>query len=421
MALVAICGGILAGCGKDEPKAKPEPKPNVPPKQEEPKPNTPPKEEPKEEPKKEPETHILKAITADMIDNDGVVVLSEEITEIAADCAKYNALIKKITGKNVVKIGKQAFFMNGGLVEMDFPKLTDIGEEAFGRCRTLKVINLPELTTIEQYAFLDCISVTEISIPKIKRIGAKAFFGMNLLRKVTMGADLPSIDPSAFDSTSIGKDLFVPEASVEKYKEFALAAKFRSINDTHKIAAYDPFPSGAEVKGDVLVRVPTTTNVYNFVLDPRIRVIASRAFAGVNKMQGKFSAAGVEELGDLAFEHCSNIRSMEFPKLKQIGAEVFWACSRMEQFHAPLIEEIGAKGFYFTKALEQIYLPNIKKIGDEAFDTSGVKTLEFGDTPPEIGKKVFSQKVTIVVPNPEKYAEWVKKHNLNVHIVKKGE
>ncbi|MBO7344655.1 MAG: leucine-rich repeat protein, partial [Clostridia bacterium] len=70
-----------------------------------------------------------------------------------------------------------------------------------------------------------------------------------------------------------------------------------------------------------------------------------------------------------AFSNCPNLTSVEFYKMKNIGAKAFKDCSKLSVvIISDCLEEIGENAFYYCSELTSIYIPaTLKTIGKNAF------------------------------------------------------
>lgn len=403
---------VFYSCDKGSPTPE-EPSPVVP--KPSPKPNPPKPEEPKPKASK-----VLEKLTAEMIDQDGVLNIPNDITELASNIAKDNTRIISINAKNVEKIGDGAFANNPNLRILYFPNLKEIGAEAFASCKSLVKINIPLLEVINARAFFDCSSIDEIKIPMIKEIKEKAFSGILKNLDIYMGAKSPLISDDAFENTSKIKKLHVPKEAEGQYKDIADKYKFTYLNE-HVLSKYSDIPAGTEIDGNTLKVFPRNVSVTDFVLSPDIHIIGSGAAFSRTLLKGKFSGLCVEDIKDYAFMDCSNITTLDFPALKKIGEKCFSGCSKISEVLAPNLETIGRFAFYSCSKLEKLSFPKIKKIDSNAFDAcDNLNTIEMGGEPPWIGLNVFKNKkgeflpLTIIVPEEakDKYEAWKKENKL---------
>lgn len=126
---------------------------------------------------------------------DGSVefIFGDGVTEIAPS-ALGGTFVSKNTfagsvkiGKNVEKIGSDAF-VGSNITEIELPaSLKEIGSSAFEKCEKLKKIQFPEgVETIGNSTFIDCTALEEVSFPKsLKKIGNSTFSRCTAITKVS--------------------------------------------------------------------------------------------------------------------------------------------------------------------------------------------------------------------------------------------
>ena len=98
--------------------------------------------------------------------------------------------------------------------------VTRIGDCAFFGCENLTSIVLPDsITEIGEYAFYGCEKLTSIIIPNsVVEIGQAAFECCKSLKTITMSASLTKIGISLFFYCYELETIFVPNNSVEFFK-----------------------------------------------------------------------------------------------------------------------------------------------------------------------------------------------------------
>lgn len=170
------------------------------------------------------------------------VNLSEKVTTIADEFFSQSTGLTSITiPDNVTTIGNGAFSGCIGLTSITIPdKVTTIGHNAFRDCSRLKSLMIGTgVTSIGDETFSGC-AVTSITIPdNVKTIGFGAFASCTKLTSLTIGASVTSINgfgncgslkdlicyapvPPTFtswDNSSNNVTLYVPNSSIDDYKE----------------------------------------------------------------------------------------------------------------------------------------------------------------------------------------------------------
>lgn len=406
--LIALCLlGCLGACDKaprQEPTPQPEPTPVVPVKPAKPQEGEqtppPPEDKPnKPEDKQDaapPPTKILTAggITAEMLQG-GVLTLSKDYAEIADNALRGRNDIIKLVAPSLVKIGAEALRGCKNLRELELPQLRELGNKAFYECGALRRIDLPTVERIGTSALSDCLLVEELLIPSIKDIGSQAFYAMLRLKKVQMGASVPSVADDAFKLCTIAKVLSVTQGQEQAFEAFANKHRFASIVGWQSLQAnFSPQPAGMQVNGETIERFEDSGSgqLKDFVLNPKYKRIGERAFWEVPSLHDLFAGAGVEEVANHGLQDCTNIIALDLPKVKKLGQEAVQGCTRLTYVNIPMVEQIGAKAFELSYRFTHLQIPMVKSIGDGAFaDCQRLVEIELGAVPPTMGNNVFGR------------------------------
>lgn len=180
-------------------------------------------------------------------------------TEAFANC---NSL-KNIIIPNLVKsIETSTFFECTGLTNIEIPNsVTSISTRAFNGCVGLTTVKIPNsVTSIGEQTFKDCIGLTSVEIPNsVTSIGEQAFAGCTNLEEVIIPNSVTQIGANAFSNQSLRYiynyatepqvissnvfdnvavmviELYVPEASIEKYKTAKVWKDFHFIQPIEEV------------------------------------------------------------------------------------------------------------------------------------------------------------------------------------------
>lgn len=127
------------------------------------------------------------------------------ITEFKGGYA--NVVIPKtINGKNVTKIGREAFYWNAEIISVTIPDtVTSIEDSAFCGCASLESVVLSKnLSSLEGFAFMNCPMLSEITLPEgLQSIGASAFGYCTSLKTINIPKTVTRWDIWAFENTGL--------------------------------------------------------------------------------------------------------------------------------------------------------------------------------------------------------------------------
>ena len=151
------------------------------------------------------------------------ITIPNSVTSIGDYAFSRCSNLTSITIPNsVTSIGDYAFSRCSNLTSITIPNsVTSIGDYAFSRCSNLTSITIPNsVTSIGDYAFSGCSDLTSITIPdSVTSIGDYAFFGCsNLTSFYCKPQNPPAIDVYMLSNCHSSLKIYVPRASVDKYK-----------------------------------------------------------------------------------------------------------------------------------------------------------------------------------------------------------
>ena len=150
----------------------------------------------------------------------GTVTFNTNATVVFGDKAFFKTKIRKLSLPNIKRLPYSVLSMSYNLEELHFNKVEVLGFGAIG-WNFLKEINLENtgITEIETVGISGCTALENVILPAtIKVIGYDAFWYCQHLKTITINAVTPpTLVNYPFKDTSLQK-VYVPKASVEKYK-----------------------------------------------------------------------------------------------------------------------------------------------------------------------------------------------------------
>lgn len=156
--------------------------------------------------------------------NLATINIPESVTSIGGSGFAYCSSLATINlPEGMTSIEERTFYKCSSLTAINIPEgVTSIGEWAFGHCSGLSSINIPEgIRRIEYATFFDCSGLATITIPSsAKYIGNYAFSGCSGLTAIVCKAATPPTigGPKTFDGVTRATPLYIPEGSIEEYK-----------------------------------------------------------------------------------------------------------------------------------------------------------------------------------------------------------
>jgi hypothetical protein len=124
-------------------------------------------------------------------------------------------------------------------------------------------------------------------------------------------------------------------------------------------------------------------------------------FTALDEIRG----ANVKIIGDLAFDYCKALSTVDLPAASSIGIYAFESCTALTSVSLPVVTSIGNYAFYSCSALSTVSLPAATSIGDGAFGNNRTQalTITLGATAPTLGVDMFSditsKTVTVQAPS----------------------
>jgi hypothetical protein len=135
--------------------------------------------------------------------------------------------------KTVKTIGFRSFNNCDGLTNITIPNsITKIIDETFFDCDGLTSVTIPDsVTSIGNHAFYSCNNLTNITIGKsVSSVGIYAFYDTSINYITCLSETPPSVNTLAF-SYYENVTLYVPESSIEAYRNASIWSNFKIITD----------------------------------------------------------------------------------------------------------------------------------------------------------------------------------------------
>jgi hypothetical protein len=164
-----------------------------------------------------------------------------------------------------------------------------------------------------------------------------------------------------------------------------------------RYVALDFSGSYGEEFGNVTPKTAVNKDKITEILLPSgLHTITVNAFAGCSELVVA-NVSGATTLYQGSFKDCVKLETVimdEVTALKNTTADgngAFYNCDSLVSVSLPKATEIGKKTFNSCGTLSTVYAPQVTIIGDNAFaGCKNLASLTLGETPPELGNKVFA-------------------------------
>ena len=280
---------------------------------------------------------------------------------------------------SVTSIDSGAFSGMANLVEIKLPStLTEINGEMFRGATSLKrITGISGVKTIGDRAFYQCKSLESIDLSDVEIIGREAFSGCTMLSEIGDLSSLEAIGSYVFS------DCYELDYNIQIYSTLK------------KIEDYAFF--GSRFTG--------------FHLEEGIKEIGEHAFENCSNLESVYLPSTITSVGDYAFAGCYNLERADLSKIsaKTLGGYLFRSCSNLTSVYLPVGMTEIPEGFFYNcqnvrgfDVIQNFASMKIKSIGDHAFDScsfSGEFVVPSGITNIGNGAFAYNEMSSVIIEN----------------------
>ena len=322
----------------------------------------------------------------------GNYLFSKQVTSIGAEAFVDNELLKNlIIPDSIQSIGADTVY-HPILTEYHCKDVTatfyyvngSIAEDILNGQDYSHIVVNDNIHTLGNSAFSNCDQLMTVSLPDtITTVGTDVFASSSGKLTATIRGVDGTIDSSVYDGKMTDVLYVVIDEAVDTIGSYAFANSDTIegvvIHDTALVADH------AFYKGIAI----------DYVEIGAANKIDDYAFAGCISIKNFYidGEAGLEHIGDHAFEECKLIPEMILPEtVRHIGAYAFYNCNSMASINIPEgVPAIHDNTFFGCASLEELLLPDsVLTIGDWAFyGCVAVKNMSLGNQTTAIGEYAF--------------------------------
>ncbi len=242
------------------------------------------------------------------------ITLPDGVTTIG-DYAFWEADLQSFTFPSGVSVvGEWTFADNANLTTIDFANVTEISYSAFSNCTALETLTIPAgVETIADWAFSGCTAVETLIISEgVKTIGEATFYACTALKTVEISSTVEYI----------GQYAFALSDSIESFTVSADNANYSSLDDNlynkdqSTLIRYAPAQAGVDYE------YSDETTLKTFYIPESVTTIKPAAFINCANLS-YIELGNLEQVGDWAFEGCTELVQVNIFNVDYIGSGVF--------------------------------------------------------------------------------------------------
>lgn len=221
----------------------------------------------------------------------------------------------------VDEIAEDAFAYNYAITSVTVPEtVTVIRKGAFSFCTSLESAVLNNIGRVEESVFAGCTSLADVTLSNsINSIGNEAFLNCEALTEITLPNEISYVGERCFEGTSLAKiNLYYP-SPIYYAVDGVLYSGYKNV----LVAFPSNYESEEYTIPEGVMEIGNTAFSYNESLreiyTAGVEVIGDYAFEGSNLYYADLSE-NVSEIGDLAFYECVNLGGIKISnKAETIG------------------------------------------------------------------------------------------------------
>lgn len=266
--------------------------------------------------------------------------------------------------------------------------VTGISGDAFNDCTNLTSLTIPAtVINIEGSSFANCASLQTIIVDPANTV-YDSRNNCNAIIKTAKNKLIVGCETTVIPNgvTIIGSWAFWGRWGM---KTIAIPETVKSIGDAAFswcfIESID-LPSSLEVIGSAAFQ---STDLKSITLPASLKSLGQEAFRNCENLESVVIPEGLEEIPDSCFKYCKSLTTVNYGKVKKIGAGAFGSTALTNVKLPNTVKELGNDAFSWCP-ITSVDLGKVEKIGDAAFIGTAIEELTIPATLTEVGIESFS-------------------------------
>ena len=299
-------------------------------------------------------------ITSYMIGDNSNINSNGMVEKI--DCESILNMPDTYNGKNIINVGRYAFFGCENIVKVIFSKnIQTISTSSFENCSKIEHIILNEgLITIKDHAFKNCYNIEELEIPdSLKILEPYCFEKLLKITEVIIPKNVTAIGDGVFYScTSLEKVIYTENCAVGNTGSYRDATKFDKIEikgESEKYLIVDNILYSKDQ--EKLLFIPTGREG-KVVINDKVKIISEKSCLYCKKIQEVIIQEGVTTIKDHAFKQCTGIEKIKIAEsVKTIESYALESLTKLTNIEIPKnVENIGTGAFIYCYNLDEVII-----------------------------------------------------------------
>lgn len=208
----------------------------------------------------------------------------------------------------------------------------------------------------------------EVTVPEgVTGIASGAFNGNSTMKILTLSSTVSNIEDGCLDNCSALEEVRVADNGV--------------------IGSSSGLVISAD--GKSIIYINKSELAEDLIIPDGVEELAV-SFAGCNTLRSVTFPLSLSKIPEKAFSECEGLEKITLGGVRQIGKEAFFSCRALVSADLGETVTVGESAFAYCAKLTDVTMTYVSHIYDRAFQSCGIKYLDFGKRLKTIGQNAFS-------------------------------